>query len=274
MSRQGTGLTALIVPCHNYGRFLAEMLQSISSQTVLPAEVVLIDDGSTDESPEAIAALQNHYGQVLPLRVLTQPNRGFARTVARGLAETKSPYVAVVSADDRLHPRFVEALEGALNARPEAGFAYPKMVLFGDEDGVYRTYPWDVDRLVFDHNYIPGIALMRRSAYLRTRGLRELRAYEDWDLWLSFAERRFAGVLVPEILYEWRRHASARNHNSLRIRVWLRVQILLSHRRLIARRWKSVVPWTGYAVARRIAYRLGLSTGRQRRSRSCWVEAP
>ena len=73
------------------------------------------------------------------------------------------------------------------------------MRLFGDETGIYRTYPFEVDRLLFDHNYVPGIAMMRRDAYREVGGLRDLDAFEDWDLFLSFAERGWDGVLVPEV---------------------------------------------------------------------------
>ena len=73
-----------------------------------------------------------------------------------GCAETDAEIFAVVSADDRVRPRYVEALTAALDADPRVGFAYPLMEMFGDEQGVVRSYPFSVDRLLFDHNYIPG----------------------------------------------------------------------------------------------------------------------
>lgn len=264
---------AVIVPCHNYGHFAGEALRSIAGQSEPPAEVLVIDDGSTDGSLAALQAICNELSGVLPLRLLSQPQRGLAATVARGFAETKSACVVLVSADDRVGPRFLESLSRALEADPRAGFAYPKMALFGDERGVCQSYPWSLDRLIFDHNYVPGIALVRRDAYAATRGMRELRAHEDWDLWLSFAESGFHGVFVPEVLYEWRRHGGARNLQPARVRVGLRIQILATHRSLVLRRWRSAIPWSVYAVARRLFQRVPFRVSGSRRSKSCWVEA-
>ena len=265
---------ALIVPCHDYGRYVEELLLSIAGQTFRPAEVVVIDDGSTDGSPEVVGRLRDQLAGVLDLRLVCQPHLGLAEAVRRGMSETASPLVAIVGADDRLTPRYVEVLSAALAADPAAGFAYPRMRMFGDEEGVVATYPFDVDRLLFDHNYVPGVAMMRRVAYLAAGGLSDLPVHEDWDLILALAERGWPGVLVPEVLYEWRRHPLARNHADLTRRLTARVRILARHWRLVARRAHMALPWTGYAVLRRVAARSPRRSVRARRSTSAWVEVP
>ena len=263
---------ALIVPCHDYGRYAGDALRSIAAQDVAPAEVVVVDDGSVDDSAQVLLALRDELADQLDVRVLLRPHAGLPATVLAGLHETRSPLFALVSADDRLRPGFVGRLAAALDARPDAAFAYPKMRLFGDEDGIYQTYPFEVDRLLFDQNFVPGIAMMRRAAYEQVGGLRGLAAYEDWDLFLSFAEQRWTGVLVPEVLYEWRRHGGARSQVGLRARLRLRGQVLAGHPRLLARRAHMAVPWTAYAVGRRVAARVRPGRGVSRRSRSAWVE--
>jgi len=267
-----TAPVALIVPCHNYGRYAGEALRSVAAQEIRPAEVVVVDDGSVDDSAARLLALRDELDGVLDMRVLLREHEGLPLTVMAGLRETSSPLFAVVSADDRVLPGFVGRLAAALDARPDAAFAYPKMRLFGDEDGVYQTYPFEVDRLLFDQNFVPGIAMMRRAAYEEVGGLRGLVAYEDWDLFLSFAEHRWGGVLVPEVLYEWRRHGGARNHVSLGTRLRLRGQVLAGHPRLLARRAHMALPWTAYAVGRRVAARVRPERGASRRTRSAWVE--
>ena len=276
MSGPGTATApvALVVPCHNYGRFAAEALRSIAAQDVRAAEVVVVDDGSTDDSAQTLLALRDELADQLDVRVLLRPHEGLPATVLAGLHETSSPLFAVVSADDRVLPGFVGRLATALEDRVDAAFAYPKMRLFGDEDGIYQTYEFEVDRLLFDQNYVPGIAMMRRAAYEQVGGLRGLVAYEDWDLFLSFAEHGWTGVLVPEVLYEWRRHGAARNHVGLGTRLRLRGQVLVGHPRLLARRAHMAVPWTAYAVGRRVAARVRPDAGTSRRTRSAWVEQP
>ncbi len=267
-----TAPVALIVPCHNYGRYAGEALRSVAAQEVRPAEVVVVDDGSVDGSGDVLVALRAELADRLDVQVLLRPHAGLPATVDAGLRATRSPLFAVVSADDRVLPGFVGRLSDALAERADAAFAYPKMRLFGDEHGIYRTYPFEVDRLLFDQNFVPGIAMMRREAYAEVGGLRGLEAYEDWDLFLSFAERGWTGVLVPEVLYEWRRHRAARNHVGLGTRLRLRGQVLAGHRRLVARRAHMAVPWTAYSVGRRLAARMRPELSTSRRSRSAWLE--
>jgi glycosyltransferase involved in cell wall biosynthesis len=262
---------ALVVPCHNYGRYAAESLASVAAQTVSPAEVVVVDDGSTDDSAAVLEVACRDLASSMSVQLVTQSHQGLAAAVATGLARTASPLFAVVSADDRLLPGFVSSLSRALHDRPDAAFAYPKMRLFGDESGIYKTYAFDVDRLLFDQNYVPGIAMMRRDAYADVGGLRDLVAFEDWDLFLALAERGWSGVLVPEVLYEWRRHSVARSRRSVSSRLALRGRILAGHHRLLVRRAHMAVPWTAYSVGRRAGARFG-GKGASRRSQSAWVE--
>ncbi len=269
----GRARVLLVMPCKDYGQYLEEALRSVAAQTRLPDELVVVDDGSTDGSAAVAARVLAELSGVLPAaRLVVQENLGLAGAVAAGLEGTGCELFAVVSADDRARPRFVESLAAALEAEPRAGFAYPRMQLFGDEDGVCRTYPFSVDRLLFDHNYVPGIAMMRRAAYLSVGGLRGLPAHEDWDLFLALAEAGWSGVLVPEVLYDWRRHAGARNHSDLGRRLRLRLAVVGGHRTLLRRRLHMAVPWTVYALSRRARARLDPGGATARRSRSAWVE--
>ncbi len=264
---------ALVVPCHNYGTYVEEALRSVAAQTRRPDELVVVDDGSSDGSAQIVRRVLADLAAELPgARLVVQENRGLAGAVARGLAETTAELFAVVSADDRLRPRFVEQLAAAVEADPRVGYAYPRVQMFGDETGLCVTYPYDVDRLLFDHNYVSGSAMVRRDAYLEAGGLRGLPAHEDWDLFLTLAERGWPGVLVPEVLADWRRHPAARNHSGLGRRLWLRVAVVAGHPRLLARRAHMAVPWTAFALARRVVARLRPTRVATTRSTSAWVE--
>jgi glycosyltransferase involved in cell wall biosynthesis len=265
---------ALVLPCRNYGGFIEEMLRSIGAQTVPPAEVVVIDDGSEDDTASTAERVAVELCIQFSVRVVRQPALGLAAAVDRGVRETRSPLIGVVSADDVLMPGYVERLTAALGARPDAGFAYPRMQMFGDEDGLVATYPFNVDRLLFDHNYVPGVSVVRRAAFLSAGGLSELPAHEDWDFFLTLAELGWSGVLVPEVLYRWRRHTVARNHSSMVRRLSLRVRILWRHRRLLVRRAHMALPWTIYGALRRAKAAIAPRHSATRRSQSAWVEGP
>jgi glycosyltransferase involved in cell wall biosynthesis len=263
---------AVVMPCHNYGRYVAAALRSIADQTVIPVDVLVIDDGSTDDTAEVLAAVKVELASRLPIRVIHQSNRGLVRTLNDGVAATSAPYILFVSADDRARPELVEHLAAALDRHRTAGYAYPKMELFGGEHGVHLSYPFSPGRLIFDHNYIPGAAMARREAFEAAGGVRELTAHEDWDLWLSFLDAGWQGVFVPEVLYEWRRHATARNNQDVTTKLRLRLTILAGHPKLLVRYAYLAVPFTFSAVWRRIRVRIG-PPPRYARTGSCWIEA-
>lgn len=269
-----TTAVAVVMPCYNYGRYVAESLRSLAAQTVTPFEVLVINDGSTDDSAQVLDELADELRDRLPIAVVHQSNRGIVRTLNEGVAATSAPYILFVSPDDRTLPQLVAKLARALDDHPAAGYAYPKMRLFGDEAGVYLTFPFSAGRLLFDHNYVPGASMVRRGAYEAVGGFRELAAFEDWDLWLSFLDRGWKGILVPEVLYEWRRHATARSHQKVSSKLRLRVAILRGHPRSLVRYGLLAFPVTLWSLWRRLRIRLPFRppTG-YARSTTAWIEA-
>jgi glycosyltransferase involved in cell wall biosynthesis len=196
-------LVSIVVLCHNYGRFLAEAVESALAQNYPHLELIVIDDGSTDDSLEVASRYQDR------AKVLTQPNQGLARTCNRGAREAAGEYFLFLSADDRLEPTYVSELGAALRRTPEASFAYCAAQLFGAESGVAPARPFSAFSLIRGRNYINGSALTRRADYLAAGGYPEdlgEGAFDDWDFWLTMVERGHRGTYVPKPLLVWRRH--------------------------------------------------------------------
>jgi glycosyltransferase involved in cell wall biosynthesis len=228
----------IIVPCFNYGRFVTEAVETAFAQTVAPTDVLVIDDGSTDDTPDVLRALANG----LPFRHIRQDNAGLVATLRRGIAETSSPYFVTLSADDRLAPTFIERTTAVLEHAPEKGYCYTHMRLIGDETGVLEARPFDPTWLVCAGNYIGGGALIRRAAYDRTPGFRVLPTLEDWDLWLSFLDVGLEGVLLAEPLYEWRLRPGTRNDVGAVVQNKSRRRIQRAHWRLYLRHLPRYLP--------------------------------
>lgn len=263
---------AVLVPCHNYGQYLTEAIQSIAEQTIAPAELVVIDDGSTDETPEVLSRLMREFPQ-LPWKVVRHEQAiGFVPTLREGIAISEAPLIAHVDADDRVMPRYLESLCAALDAHAEAGYAYPRMRLFGNESGVYLSGPFNPARLVYEGNYIPHIGIMRRSAYERTRGYRDLVTHIDWDLWLSFLNADIPGMFVDEVLYEWRRHGGSMTLQPTRVRLGARVRVLTGHSRLVGRYLLPGLPYVLKAIWRQLMVKARLRANKYPRTDSCWLE--
>jgi glycosyltransferase involved in cell wall biosynthesis len=196
-------LVSIIVPSHNYGAFLAESIESALSQTYSRVEVIVIDDGSEDNSSEVAGRFSDR------IRLITQENQGLVAVLNRGLREANGTYVTVLSADDMFQPQYVERLMQALADHPTAAYAYSAMEYFGARTGILRAEPYST-ALLLAGNTINACGLMLRADALAVGGFNaqlEVTAFEEWDFWLSMLEHGRRGVAVDEPLLRYRQHS-------------------------------------------------------------------
>jgi glycosyltransferase involved in cell wall biosynthesis len=226
---------AVVIPCRDASLWVCEALDSLLHQTRPPDEVVVVDDGSADDSSQRVLDWIAANGTSITVRLLQRPRRGLRAALAAGIAATDSALLCRLDADDRLTATYLEVLEAALSEQPSAGYAYPRLWMFGDVEGFFYTRDFSAPSLVLQGNFACAGALMRRTAYEASGGVADLPAWEDWDLWLRFLEAGFEGVLVEEAIYEWRRHGATRNKLTWTRRRWLRLRIWWRHRRLVLR---------------------------------------
>jgi glycosyltransferase involved in cell wall biosynthesis len=239
---------AVVVACHDYGRFLEEALASVLGQEGEP-EVVVVDDGSTD--PLTLAVLDR-----LPegVRVLRQANQGVAKARNAGIAATTTPLVLVLDADDRLAPGALAALREGLAAHPGASFAYGHQRFLGEMGGVMRFPPYDPLRLL-DRHLIGPTALIRRDLLDDTGGYDPAFAlYEDWELWVAALEHGHTGVRVDAVTHEYRRHKGSKLGRDRRRYAEFRRQLRAKHGALFARRGELAAA-SGLGPAGRALYR-------------------
>src|ERR1700690_1616126 len=112
---------AVVIPCFNYGRYLTEAVESVIAQTLRPDEIVIVDDGSTDDSRDVAQELISAHAAV-PIRLMARPHSGSAgATRNAGIETTTAEYVLCLDADDRLDPGFLQACVAALDLNPRAG---------------------------------------------------------------------------------------------------------------------------------------------------------
>jgi glycosyltransferase involved in cell wall biosynthesis len=192
---------AVVVPCFNDGVTLLETLDSLRDEEA--HELVVVDDGSDDEATLAVLATLDGGGT----RVVRKENGGLSSARMAGVEATSSPYVFPLDADDAVAPGALAALADALDAAPQAALAWGDIEVWGDVDAelaVARSLdPWLLTYL----NDVPVASLLRRAALEEVGGWSMGSGYEDWDLWLAFAERGYAGVHVARPALRYRRRA-------------------------------------------------------------------
>ncbi|MDQ7814869.1 MAG: glycosyltransferase family A protein [Patescibacteria group bacterium] len=190
---------AVVIPCFNHAKELAACLESLTRQTLQPAEVLVVDNVSEDH-PEAIA---EGFKDSLPLRIIRfTEKQGAPAARNHGAESTTSARLIFLDADVVLETNALAHLSDALDKNAEAAFAYSN---FYWDFKKFPSRPWDIAAL-HKMNYIHTTALVRRKAF---PGFDEtLKKFQDWDLWLTMAKNGAKGVFVDEYLFRVKQRSS------------------------------------------------------------------
>lgn len=213
---------SVVIPCYNYGDFLAEAIESVLYQTYPPDEIIVMDDASTDNSVE-IASFYKPRVQV----VKNPQNLGIVENFKKALNLVKGDYICLLGADNRFRSDYLEKCKVILDSDPEIGVAYTNITLFGDRAGInaagkkdsqehplfpgfyIRRYPENPGYDIDVDNYIHGSSMYRKTAYDAVGGYRGntgLRT-EDHDLFSRFLKQGWKARLVKEPILEYRQHS-------------------------------------------------------------------
>jgi len=190
---------SVIIPCYDDGDYLIDAVAS-AERNAPAAELIIVDDGSTQpRTLEALAALRQ-----AGHRVIEQPHSGLSAARNRGIAASAGDYVLPLDADNRLLPGFAADAVALLDADPAAGVVYGDRREFGARTGDVAVPELDLPRLLWS-NYIDACAVVRRAVWSDCNGYDvALTDWEDWDFWLSTAERGWRFLHLPRPAYEYR----------------------------------------------------------------------
>lgn len=204
---------SVIVPTHQSREFLLQALASVRAQTLASFEVVVVDNGSTDGTREAVAALGDPR-----IRYHWQEDSGMpADSRNRAVAMARADRVAFLDADDLWAPAKLERVAAAIAADPAVDVlchAVREIDAAGRVTGA-RAYALDhrpvADQLQYRGNFLTTSAMVvRRSAIEAAGGFDTRPGYftvEDFDLWLRLAEAGCRFAILPDVLGDYRRHA-------------------------------------------------------------------
>ncbi len=193
-------LVSVIIPVYNHGRYLAEAIDSVLAQSYTPLEIIVVNDGSTDETPRVAEA----YGD--KIAYYYKPNAGLSHTRNFGVAHGTGKYMAFVDADDKLKPNFLAKAVALLEADHGISFVYTQTETFGRDNTISNHAEYSVTELK-EHNYINAGVVVRASVFQEVHYNQTMRSgWEDWDFYISLAERGLYGKLLDQPLYLYRKH--------------------------------------------------------------------
>ncbi|HEY0142006.1 MAG TPA: glycosyltransferase [Thermoanaerobaculia bacterium] len=221
----------IAVPTFNGARFLSETLASLRSQTLPPADLVVLDDASSDDSAAVAASMPE-------VRVIrSAERRGLAANWNAALALCETPYLVLAHQDDVYEPRFAETLVAALEAHPRAAAAHCKASTIDEHGrpfthpaGLYKERFWPRDAAIVEREPAAELAILRQgnyviapSAILRMSIVRQLGPFDtryafvtDWEYWLRASLAGHTLVGVVERLVRFRRHEATATRDSER----------------------------------------------------------
>jgi len=195
-------MISAIIPCHNHAHFLQEAIGSVLAQTHECYEIIVVDDGSSDSTPDVTARY--------PARYVRQAQQGLASARNTGIRESRGEYLVFLDADDRILPNHFQTSLEAFNRKSDAGLVYGGYRFIGVDQGSVHHCMQSCDRYaaLLRSNFIGAVhsVMFRRTALFAVGEFRnDLRACEDYDLYFRIA-RRYDLYCHYEVVAEYRRH--------------------------------------------------------------------
>jgi glycosyltransferase involved in cell wall biosynthesis/tetratricopeptide (TPR) repeat protein/SAM-dependent methyltransferase len=203
-------IVSVVIPCFNYARYLSDAVMSVINQTFQGFEIIIVNDGSSDNTKEVANKLISAYTNY-GIRLINQANSGdpaLARN--RGIREACGEFILCLDADDLIMPEFLLRCVTQLSKEQDIAIAYTDQVYFGTvEARVVRVAEYDINRLA-EANFMGYCSLFRKKVWEEVGGYPSGIGYEDWDFWLSCGEKGHYGRRIPLPLFCYRQHGSGR----------------------------------------------------------------
>ncbi|MGE0728603.1 MAG: glycosyltransferase family 2 protein [Acidimicrobiia bacterium] len=258
----------VIVPVHNGARYLGEALGSLVEQSEPAQQVVVVDDGSTDDS----LAIARSFQERLPLEIIRLGGRsGVSAARNAGVARLRTPLVGFLDADDVWYPQHLARTVDAYLRR--GGLISPGALIWYPDGSTRSFHRWLGMRTPRDgrqlesllrQNFVFVGALLPRADFLAVGGFRPFAVGEDWDLWIRLLARglRVTQLEEPTVLY--RRHGA--NTTSRRVTMLPPILELLEHaERELASRYEPAVRRSIAQHRAELALERHLATAERRR---------
>lgn len=201
---------SVVIPTYNRASFIGEALTGVLQQTFQDFEILVIDDGSTDNTALVVKQIAD-----ARIRYMTQDHRGVSAALDLGWRAAQGEYIARLDSDDRWLPDLLQELVTRMDADPRLGAVYARAQgmdtqgqLLTQLIGTAERFPGHtLKSLIYGDSVCPTAVLIRRAAIERAGGYDStLIANEDWDLWIRIAAQQDGIGYFPRVLAHYRYH--------------------------------------------------------------------
>lgn len=194
-------LVSVIIPCYNQGKYLDESVQSVLKSSYENFEVIIVNDGSTDDFTNNLLA---HYNKP-KCTVITTPNNGLAEARNIGIRIARGFYILPLDADDRISPHYIEEAVQIMENEKGIGIVYSRVKNFGIKNGEWKLPDYSLQRMLCG-NIIFCSAFFKKSDWEKVGGYKKEMKYgcQDWEFWLSLIEIGVSVYKIPRIHFYYR----------------------------------------------------------------------
>lgn len=195
---------SIIIPCYNYGKFLDKAVDSVLNQTFQDFEIIIINDGSTDDYTNKL--LSNY--QKPKTKVITIQNSGVSKARNIGISEAQGEYIFPLDADDYIEREYLEKASKILDEKSNVGIVTANHRKVGAKH--YTTiYTYNFPDILVN-NTIHNSSLFRKSDWEKIKGYKEnmMHGLEDHDFWLSIIGLGREVIHLPDVFINYRMHGN------------------------------------------------------------------
>jgi glycosyltransferase involved in cell wall biosynthesis len=194
-------LVSVVIPVFNMQEFLAQTLESVLSTVYSSFEVIIVDDGSTDDS---LKIANDYSAKDNRIRIIPQQNSGVSTARNHGIREAFGKYILPVDADNLLSSNYIASAVAVLESNEKVRVVTCKSVFFGDRAGEWKLRPFSL-RLLARKNMIDTCAMYRKSDWQSVNGYCEyIKGREDWDFWISLLKKGGEVTCLPIVGFKYR----------------------------------------------------------------------
>lgn len=218
--------TTVVMALFNGGELTRVAVESVLSQTRLPRELIIVDDGSTDDSVAMIERFVTTHPSPVPVRVISQPNSGQGAARNAGVAAATSEFIAFIDQDDTWPHDHIEILSEHLEGNARLGWVYSDFCQIDRAGAIVRhnvlaetKYAQPADSVLSflsqDLFMLPSASLIRSQAFTSAGGFdTQFRGYEDDDLFISMLDDGWAFAFEPRPVTNYRVHSGNTSRNA------------------------------------------------------------
>ena len=190
-------MISVIIPVYNQAEKLKQTLISLNNQTYRDFEIIIINDGSSDNPEKIFTDFLTNNKTELSFDFFNQKNQGAPAARNHGAREAKGEYFFFCDADATLKPKALEILLKTLTENPQASYAYSSFI-WGQK--LFKGRPFSPEELR-KKPYIHTMALIRRCDFPENGWDEKIKKFQDWDLWLTMLNNNKIGIFVDSVLF-------------------------------------------------------------------------